>query len=381
MTAAVQSFAIAVPDSKLESIRHRLATTAFTYAPDDDANWRYGIDLAYLRNFVDYWRQGYDWRAAERELNRHPQFRCSIDDLDIHFVHIRRPDLAPRPTLVLTHGWPGSTHEFHRAAERLAFPERFGGDPAMGFDLVIPSLPGFGFSSRPRRPIGVRRVAGLWKRLMVEHLAIQRFGLQGGDIGSAVSGWLANDWPQHVTGLHINLCMPPRKTHIEPDEAEWRAEVLQRILVDGAYWLEHATRPQTIATALADNPVGYAAWVLEKFHGWGDTGGDMESRFDRDWLITNLMIHLVNDATTSMIWMYRASADDASSGDQFKVSVPTAGAIYGADWLPWPSRAIAERYYAISVWQTMPSGGHFAALEEPERFSDDVAEFFNGIRQ
>jgi len=212
---------------------------------------------------------------------------------------------------------------------------------------------------------------------MVDHLGISRFGVQGGDMGSAVSTWLANDAPQNVAALHINLCMPPARSQLEPDETAWRNEVLRRVLSDGGYWLVQATRPQTIAIALADNPVGYAAWVLEKFHGWRDTRESIESRFDRDWLITNLMIHLVNDATTSMIWMYYASAEDEGSGDDLNVTVPTAAAIYPADWLPWPSRAIAERYYPIRRWREMPCGGHFAALEEPTLFADDVAQFFN----
>lgn len=373
----MRPFRVDVPERTLDRIFARLADSIITYAPEDAAAWRYGTDAAYLREFVRYWRQDYDWPAAQRELNRYPQYRCQVCGVDIHFLHIRGVERAPRPTLLLTHGWPGSTWEFHAAAERLAFPERCGGDPALGFDLVIPSLPGYGFSGRPRGPVGMRRVAAIWRSLMVEQLGIERFGVQGGDIGSAVSGWLANDAPQHVAALHFNLCMPPPRSNPEPDETAWRNHALQRILADGAYWLEQATRPQTIALALADNPVGYAAWVLEKFHGWGDTGGDIESRFSRDWLITNLMIHLVNDATTSMIWMYRASEQDQGSGDELNVKVPTAAAIYPADWLPWPSRAIAERYFAIRRWREMPAGGHFAALEEPALFAEDLAQFFN----
>jgi pimeloyl-ACP methyl ester carboxylesterase len=377
MSSSVRAFSVDAAERIVGRILRRLADSSITYAPEDDTDWRYGTDAAYLRDFVRYWLQDYDWRAAVRELNRYPQYRCAISGVEIHFIHIRGAGKARRPTLLLTHGWPGSTYEFHAAAERLAFPERFGGEAEAGFDLVIPSLPGYGFSGRPRGPIGMRRVAAMWRSLMVDHLGIERFGVQGGDIGSAVSTWLANDAPQHVAALHFNLCMPPPRSKLDPDEAAWRERAMQKILSDGAYWLEQATRPQTIALALADNPLGYAAWVLEKFHGWGDTGGVIESRFSRDWLITNLMIHLVNDATTSMIWMYRASAEDQGSGDQLDVKVPTAAAVYPADWLPWPTREIAERYYAIRRWREMPSGGHFAALEEPALFAEDLSQFFN----
>jgi microsomal epoxide hydrolase len=375
----VRPFNIAVPGEKLARIRQRLADTRYTYAPEDDGDWQYGMDITYLRDFVHYWHDHYDWRAAERELNRHPQYLCAIDGMDIHFIHIRSADAVARPTLLLTHGWPGSTHEFHEAAERLAFPERFGGDKTLGFDLVIPSLPGYGFSGRPPRPISLRRVARMWRSLMVEHLGIVRFGVQGGDMGSTVSTWLANDAPENVAALHFNLCFPPPHTDMQPDEKVWREQAQARIMSDGGYWIEHMTRPQTIAIALADNPVGYAAWVLEKFHGWGDRSRPFESRYSRDWLITNLMIHLVNDATTSMIWMYRGVVEDLCQGDELRVNVPSAAAIYPGEWLPWPSRDIASRYFAIAHWREMPAGGHFAALEEPASFAEDVAGFFNQV--
>jgi pimeloyl-ACP methyl ester carboxylesterase len=360
-----------VPDAVIERIRRRIGDAPLTYAPDDDRGWRYGTDVQYLREFLAYWREQYDWRAAECTLNRYDQFLCNVKGIDIHFLHVKGTGGGKRPTLLITHGWPGSTHEFHEAAAYLA---------AAGFDLVIPSLPGYGFSGRPARPIGPRHVAALWRSLMVEHLGIERFGAQGGDWGSAVSVWLANDAPDCVFGLHLNMCLPPPKSGAGTAETAWRAEVGAVMQAQSGYMFEQMTKPQTIALALADNPAGYAAWVLEKFHGWGDTNGDIESRFSKDWLITNLMIHLVNDATTSMIWMYRGVVEEQMAGlDEVKVRVPTAAALFPSEFLPWPPKAVAERYFNIQRWTEMESGGHFAALEEPTAFANDVAEFFRNL--
>jgi pimeloyl-ACP methyl ester carboxylesterase len=371
LSSAPRPFQVNVPDAVIERIWRRIEDAKVTYAPDDDADWRYGTDAHYLRAFLAYWREQYDWRAAERTLNRYDQFLCAVEGIDIHFLHVKGVGDGKRTTLLITHGWPGSTHEFHEAAAHLA---------AAGFDLVIPSLPGYGFSGRPARPMGPRRVAALWRSLMVEHLGIERFGVQGGDWGSAVSIWLANDAPDCVIGLHLNMCLPPPKLGAGAAETAWRAEIGAVMQAHSGYMFEQMTKPQTIALALADTPAGYAAWVLEKFHGWGDTKGDIESRFSKDWLITNLMIHLVNDATTSMIWMYRGVMEEQMAGvGEVAVRVPTAGALFPAEFLPWPPRAVAERYFNIHRWTEMKSGGHFAALEEPTAFAYDVAEFFKNL--
>jgi pimeloyl-ACP methyl ester carboxylesterase len=369
MASNIRPFRVEVPAATISRIWERLRDSRLTYGPDDDADWRYGTDVRYLREFVAYWLERYDWPAAERALNRYDQFVCTVDGIDIHFLHVRGGGSGR--TLLLTHGWPGSTYEFHEAAARLA---------AVGFDLVIPSLPGYGFSGRPGRPVGPRRVAALWRALMVEHLGIARFGVQGGDWGSAVSIWLANDAPECVAGLHLNMCLPARKPGADAAEEAWRAQVGGVMQAHSGYMFEQMTKPQTIALALADNPAGYAAWVLEKFHGWGDTGGDIESRFSKDWLITNLMIHLVNDATTSMIWMYHGALQETLAGrSDVLVRVPTSSALFPAEFLPWPPRAVAERYFNIHRWTEMKSGGHFAALEEPDAFAEDVASFFNAL--
>jgi microsomal epoxide hydrolase len=300
----------------------------------------------------------------------------------VHFYHVRGKGPSPLP-LVLTHGWPGSTYEFFGVIERLSDPARFGGDARDAFDVIAPSLPGYGPSQRPHTPIGPRQTASMWRKLMVEALGCKRFVAQGGDWGSAVTSWLGAS-AREVAGIHLNLCVPPAAPveHMSAEERDWRArfEAVQRQA--SAYMMLHMTKPQTIAIALSDSPLGYAAWVLEKFHGWGDTRGDIESRFSKDQLITNLMIHLVNDAVTSMIWSYVGAAMEVRRGEHagLRVEAPTAVALYPAEFLPPPPRSAAERVWNITRWVEMRAGGHFAAFEEPEAFAADVTEAFRPLR-
>lgn len=378
--ADVHPYSIDVPQAVLDHIRAGLDAAQITYAPDG-GGWGWGVDTAYLRELIDYWRRDYDWRHWERHLNRFPHFSVDVDGMAVRFQHIRGS--GTQGTILLTHGWPGSILEFDQAAERLAFPERFGGRAEEGFDLVIPSLPGFGFSERPKTPIGPRRISAMWHKLMTERLGIDRFYVQGGDFGSPVSSWLAHDHPENVIGLHLNLCLPQPvpSEQMVPGEAEWRAalEAVQRR--ESAYMLEHMTKPQTIGAALAASPVAFAAWVIEKFHGWGDTGGDIESRFSKDQLITNLMLYLVNDAVASSIWVYAGTAREIAEGalTGLDVRVPTAVALYPGEFLPAAPEAAMARNWDLKRRVQMSAGGHFAALEMPEEFSNDVRSFFVGL--
>ena len=378
----VRDFRLAAPQARVDRIWAKLADADFTYAPADDTDWRYGADVLYLKDFVDYWLKRYDWRAAEAELNRYPQFLANVDGLDVHFYHVRGNGPAPAP-LILTHGWPGSTYEFFGVIDRLTDPARFGGDANDAFDLIVPSLPGYGPSQRPAAPRGPCYTANLWRKLMTEALGYRRYFAQGGDWGSAVTSWLGATAPE-CAGIHLNLCVPPIATleQMSEEERDWRArfEAVQRM--QSAYMMQHLTKPQTIAIALSDSPLGYAGWVLEKFHGWADTHGDIESRFSKDQLITNLMIHLVNDAVTSMIWSYAGAAAEVRRGEHagLRVDKPTAVALYPAEFLPPPPRSVAERVWNITRWQEMPAGGHFAAFEEPVAFAADVTEAFRALR-
>lgn len=377
----VRPFVVDIAASRIDAIRRRLADAAWTYAPDDDADWTYGTDVVWLRSFVQYWIETFDWQAAQERLNRWPQFKTVIDGIDLHFYHVKGSATRSRP-LILTHGWPGSVIEFHGVIDRLAHPERFGGAAADGFDLVIPSLPGYAFSGRPASPIGPRKVASLWRTLMVERLGYQRFGAQGGDWGSAVSTFLGADHADVVAGIHLNMVagwagQTDEATSVE--ERDYRRDLATVQRLEFGYHTLLSTKPQTIGIALSDSPLGFAAWVTEKFRDWGDTTGDIDSRFARDDLITNLMLYLLNDAVNASGWLYWGRAQEAARGGyaNIKVDVPTGVALFPAEFIPYPPREVAERTYGITRWTQMSAGGHFAALEEPEALSADVRAFFD----
>ena len=366
----IRRFHIDVPEEVLDRIATKLALSRVGYAPADDRDWRYGTDARWLAGLLDHWRDRYDWRSAERHLNRWPHYMAEVNGLDIHFIHVQ-PEGEPILPLILTHGWPGSFFEFDAAIEPLL---------AQGFSLVIPSLPGFAFSSRPATPIGPRRIASLWHKLMSEVLGYRHFGAQGGDWGSAITTWLGRDYPDALAAIHLNLFMAPEST--AGDDAAttaWR-EISQGVRMrESAYMMEQATKPQTIGLALADNPLGFAAWVSEKFHGWADTKGDIESRFSKDQLLTNIMLYLVNDAVQSAIWTYRSALTEPRDGA--RVTVPTGLALFPAEFLPYPPRSAAERAYNVVRWTEMPVGGHFAAMEEPAAFAAEVEAFFREIAE
>jgi pimeloyl-ACP methyl ester carboxylesterase len=367
--SGIRQFSIAVEQQKLDRIARKLADTCIGYAPDDDGQWQYGTDAAYLGELVAYWRDAYDWRAAEAELNRWPQFIADVDGIGIHFYHVAGDGSRPCP-LLLTHGWPGSVVEFQAAIGMLN---------RAGFSLVVPSLPGYGWSARPARPIGPSQVAAIWRKLMVDVLGYPRFFAQGGDWGSIVTSWLGKDHADVVAAIHLNMFTGPPPGP-EDDEAShaYRQRFARFGAAESGYSHQQATKPQTLGLALHDNPVGWAAWVVEKFHGWGDTGGDIASRFSMDTLLTNIMTYLVNDAVTSSLWMYYgASRSEPFTGP---VTVPTGLALYPAEFVPYPGRRDAARVYTdIRHWAEMKAGGHFAALEEPETFSADVAGFFGSL--
>lgn len=362
MTA--RPFRIAVPDAVLERIDGQLARSRIGYAPEGDSGWQYGTDRLFLSELVDYWRVDYRWRDAEATLNLLPQYQSRIDGVDVHFYHLRS-GRGGFP-LILTHGWPGSVVEFQAAMPLLT---------ARGFDVIVPSLPGYAWSSRPAGPIGPDTVARLWRSLMTDVLGYERFGAQGGDWGSAVTHRLGSDHADVVAAIHLNLFQALRPgDSADSDEAQYWKRVGELTMKESAYMLEHMTKPQTIGLALHDNPVGWAAWVIEKFHGWRDERKDFEQSFTKDQLITNLMTYLVNDAVISSIWLYRGVMGELPFSG--RIEVPTGLAVYPGEFYPYPSRAAAERAFNLRRWSEMPAGGHFAAMEEPEAFANDVGDFF-----
>ncbi len=379
----VEPFRIAVASETLRDLRDRIARTRW---PDEipDANWEYGTSRPYLRELLDYWARGFDWRAREVELNCLPHYRTTIDGLGIHFVHARSKEPGALPIL-LTHGWPSTFHEMTRLIPLLTDPVSHGGGPRDAFHVVVPSLPGYGFSDIPRRRgLTKTRIAALWARLMTEVLGYERFAARGGDIGAGVTSWLAFDYPERVVGIHVSDVLRPGigpgSPPLSAAERRFLAEEEAWMRAEGAYDYLQATKPQTLAYGLNDSPAGLAAWIVEKFRSWSDCGGQVERRFSKDDLLTFLTIYWVTGTINSANRLYfdRDREPRVLAPGQ-RVEVPCAVTIFPAD-IDKPPREWGERSYRVERWTEMLRGGHFAAWEEPELLADDLRTFFRGQR-
>jgi pimeloyl-ACP methyl ester carboxylesterase len=372
----VDPFAIAIGDEVLEDLRARIRATRWP-EPAPGEPWGQGTDLAYLRELVAYWAHEFDWRERERELNELHHFRATVDGVRIHFVHERSPGGNGIP-LILSHGWPSSFLELLALVPLLRD----------AFDLVIPSLPGYGFSERPARTgVTSRYTAGLWHRLM-QGLGYERYGAQGGDWGAAVGTFMALDEPERMIGVHLsNLDNDP---YVGPGSRPL-SEAERAYVADRRRWLdeEHAysaiqsTKPQTLAYGLTDSPVALAAWIVEKWRAWSDSGGDVESRFSRDFLLTNVTLYWVTNTIATSIRDYfddRWSPETTIGPDDF-VRVPTALTSFSRHFVHEgvAPREWAERLYDVRRFSEMSRGGHFPASEEPELLARDIAAFFGEL--
>jgi pimeloyl-ACP methyl ester carboxylesterase len=346
-----------------------------------DSGWDFGTNLGYLKNLVAHWRDTFDWREQERRLNELSHFRTEIDGLGIHFIHVRGNGPSPFP-LVLTHGWPSSFFELTKLIPHLTDPAAHGGDPADAFDVVVPSMPGFGFSSRPTERFVSARVADLWAQLM-RRLGYQRFGAHGGDIGGGVTARLGQFHPEVVTGIHVtNVYGSIGENDPPPTDAERRylEQQAQWERDEGAYGDIQATRPQTLAYGLNDSPAGLAAWIVEKYRAWSDCDGDVETAFSKDELLTNITIYWATETIGSSFRPYWDSRNNPSPRPWVPITVPCGIAIFPQD-IDRPPREFAERSYTVRRWTEMPRGGHFAALEEPQLLAEDIRAFFRELRQ
>ena len=360
----------------VRDVLKRVADYPWPTIPEVADGWDLGCDAGYLKALCAHWVRDYDWRAAVDELNRFPQFTARIEDIDIHFLHVVGEAKGKRPLLV-THGWPGSHYEFWGVIEKLAWPSRFGGKAEDAFDLVIPSLPGFGFSSKPARPIGQRTTARLLNTLMTEHLGYRRYRAQGGDWGAVVTSWLGLDHGASVSAIHLNmLVFRPTGGAQTPEETAWIARQQAARDAMGAYALLQGSKPQSLAWMGAGNPVGQAAWIAERFHDWSDLRvKPLDAVHPKDRLLTNIMIYVMTGSFTTGAWYYRGRAEDSGLGlkDGGRCETPTAYANFPGEALySAPPRSWAERAYNIVRWSEMPSGGHFAAMEEPDLFAAEV---------
>ena len=378
----MEPFTVGVSAEILVDLRDRLVRTRW---PDqvDGAGWDYGTELSYLKELVEYWLTQFDWRKQERFINALPQFCAQVNGLNIHFVHVRGKGPQPFP-LVITHGWPSSFFEMHKIIRPLADPASYGGDPADAFDVVVPSMPGFGFSERPAHR-GLVKVDVFWRTLMTEVLGYRRFGAHGSDIGARVTSALGRFHPDVVSGIHIgsvDLDWPeplPSVTQLSAAERDYLERVKGWEKTEGGYAAIQATRPQTLAYGLNDSPAGLAAWIVEKFRAWSDCGGDIESRFTKDELLTTVTIYWVTETINASIRRYFEKRHDPAANPLRlgeRIETPTGIAMFPGEKDLVVPREWAERTYNICRWSDMPRGGHFAALEEPELLVKYFRAFF-----
>jgi pimeloyl-ACP methyl ester carboxylesterase len=386
------SFKIAVPQQRIDAIQRQVRDFVWDDFPElveAGDPWAAGPSLRFMRELCDYWINGFDWRAQEAAINRFPQLMANVDGHNIHVLY-ERGSGAHDTALVLTHGWPGSIIEFTHLIDRFAHPERFGGLAVDGIDVVVPALPGFGFSGRPAAPIGPRRIAGLWDKLLRDTLGYPRYIAQGGDWGSMVSAMAGLDYPVSKGGgciaIHINLLSSRVEGDVETEEGRAFEGRCQPFLRDGrAYSETHRTRPQTLAYATQNNPVGQAAWIIDKFHAWSDLreSRDLHSVYGFDTLLTNVMFYAATDNFSPATWIYRAAANEVmrTLPKGTRIDVPTAFASFFCEIRPRPPRSLIEKTYRLEHFSEFYRGGHFAALEQPEAFAADVSAFVRQVRE
>ena len=384
LPANCRPFEINVPEETLAEIRCRVEHFPWHEMPDDDG-WAYGANLDYMKELCAYWLDEFDWRKQEARINSFNHFIAPADGIYIHFLREKGSGPDPKP-LLISHGWPGSIVEFLEIVEPLAHPERFGGKIEDAFDVIAPSLPGFGYSSRPPRPYGPRRMATILNELMTDVLGYQRYIAQGGDWGGAISSWLGFDHATPCEAIHINILTMRHAAGPQTDEErQWAANFERDQIMEDGYRTQQATRPQTLSYAMMDSPVGIAAWLVEKFNSWSDTDGDdIESVYTKDELLTNIMVYVTTRTFNTASWIYYGRREEGGrvlSDDDRRVEVPTACAIFPAEMLAWPPRSYVERLYNVRQWTEMPRGGHFAAMEQPDLLVDDIRRFARNLRE
>ncbi len=384
MSMSVKPFTVHLPQTALADLRERLRNPRW---PDevDGADWNYGTNLGYLKDLVAYWRDTFDWRAQEAAINGLAHFRAEIDGFGLHFIHERGKGRSPLP-LLLTHGWPDSFLRMMKIIPLLTDPAAHGGASDDAFDVVVPSMPGYGFSDRPSESgCTSTRIAGLFAQLMTKGLGYDRFAAHGGDWGSGVTEELARDHAASLVGIHLTDVPYTHLFTVSPDELseperrflesgkKWQME-------EGAYAMIQGTKPQTLAYGLNDSPVGLAAWIIEKFRTWSDCGGNVEARFSKDELLSNITLYWATETINSSIRLYYEDQHHPRKDGDTRIEVPTGVTIFPKDLVRAP-REFGERFFNVQRWTKMPRGGHFAALEEPELLAEDIRAFFRPLRE
>ena len=379
----IKPFKVNIPKNVLKEINTKVKNYPWHEMPDD-GGWRYGSNLDYMKEISSYWVKDFDWKKHEAKINKFSNFTTVVDNIEIHFIHEKGSGSNPTP-LLLMHGWPGSIVEFLNIIEKLAHPEKFGGNIEDAFDVIAPSLPGFGFSGRPSKPIGPRKIAAILNKLMAENLEYKNYLAQGGDWGATIANWIGYDHSKTCNAIHINcLTMRHPEGTKNKEEEDWQKRFDKEQVMQDGYRIQQATKPQTLSYGMMDSPVGIAAWIIEKMHSWSDLKNEnIESVYSKDILLANIMVYIVTKTFNTASWIYYGRREE---GGRFfpnkfkKIEIPTAIAVFPAEMSEWPPRSYVDRIFNITQWTEMPRGGHFAAMEEPELLVKDIVKFAKTIR-
>lgn len=376
----IKPFRVHWPEADVAHVLDRVG--AYRFPPDPPVQgWSYGCDAALLKQVQAHWLNAYDWRTAEQDLNAPPQFVTKVDGVDLHFLHIPGEAPASKP-LLITHGWPSTPFEFLRIVDRLTYPSRFGGISSDAFDLIIPSLPGFAYTPAPSPPIGPRGTAALWRRLMTERLGYPRFLAHGGDFGALVTSWLGADHGDVTEGIHLTMLpfAPPDGVKTEAETSRLKAS-RKRTRELAGYMALQASKPQSLAYAMSDNPMAQAAWIIERLHDWSDLRTrNFSDLYTLDELITAAMLYVMPNAFASSVWYYRIQAEEKAPL-LTRCDAPTACANFHGEplYLP-PPRSWAERAYNVVRWTDFDQGGHFPAVEAPLALVEDLRGWARQMR-
>jgi microsomal epoxide hydrolase len=379
----IKPFKIAITNQELKKIYDKVKKYPWHEMPED-GGWEYGTNLDYMKEISKYWVKNFDWQKHEDQINKFSNFKSKVDNMNIHFIHEKGSGLNPIP-LLLIHGWPGSILEFLHIINKLAHPEKFGGKIEDSFDVVVPSLPGFGFSSKPPRPMGPRKMAKILNTLMVKNLGYENYLAQGGDWGATICNWIAYNYFKSCKAIHINcLTMRLADGPQNQKEKEWQARFDKNQIMQDGYRTQQATKPQTLSYGMMDSPVGIAAWIIEKMHGWSDLQkNDIESVYSKDTLLANIMIYILTKSFNTASWIYYGRREEGGRffpKDFKKIQVPTGVAVFPAEMSTWPPQSYVERIFNVKQWTKMKNGGHFAAMEQPELLVNDIIRFAKIIR-
>ena len=380
----IRSFKINISNKIIEDINTKVANFPWHEMPDDEG-WNYGTNLDYMKEISNYWVNKFNWRKMEEKINKFQNFKTNIDGIDIHFIHEKGSGSNPKP-LLLSHGWPGSILEFLHIIDQLAHPEKFDGKEEDAFDVVVPSLPGFGFSGRPSRPIGPRKMASIFNSLMTKVLGYKKYLAQGGDFGGTIATWLGYDFPKTCAAIHINILIVRHPDGPQTkEEEEWEKRFKRDQKIEDGYRTQQATKPQTLSYAMMDSPVGVAAWIIEKMCGWSDIKkNDIESVYSKDTMLSNIMVYLVTKTFNTASWIYYGRREEGGRPlpkEGLPIKAPTAVALFPKEYLEWAPKSYVERIYNIQRWTEMPKGGHFAALEQPDLLVKDIREFAKDLKK